>query len=824
MEQIERVCTDLSLKNNVKSLIRVIYESINIVLWQFVFIFVAHSKNLVNMNKFVSKLLLAIALQLIVCNFSFSQRGANWQVIPYASNVFKVIYHPFEYTREFNVTNAVIAKALGIDNPTFKINRDASITINNGALTIHPAFAEDGSRGLRFDLQKDEMIFGGGERALPMNRRGYRFNLYNQPNYAYGVGAENLNYSIPFFISNKSYAIFFDNGSKGYADIGKKDSTKFEAVFESGEINAYIIFGKTYQEILSSYHKLTGYQPLPPRWAMGNLMSRFGYTSQAQATGIVKQMKDEKIPVDAIIFDLFWFGDSIKGYLGNLDWVNKEKWTDPNKMMADFKKQNINTMLITEPYILQYTNAYNESLDYQAKNVSGNPFVLQDFYFGKGGLVDIFRKDAGQWVWNYHYKKQIKNGVAAWWTDLGEPERHPENMYHDLKDLGINKPILANEVHNIYGHYWNKMLFENYAKEYPSQRLFHLNRSGFAGSQRYSIFPWSGDVGRTWSGLQAQLPVMLGMSMCGVPYIHADAGGFAGGQQDGELYVRWLQFAAYTPIFRPHGTALNEWDASAVSFPSEAALMEEPYKSFAKQVVLERYKMLPYNYTLAYRNTKFGEPLVKPLMYNYISDSIAIKTEDEYLFGDHILVAPVLKREQTARTVYLPKGFWFDVESNKMYKGNEFVEMNVTEYKKPLFYKEGSFIPQYECNGENTVEINRAKLKIVYVPSAQKSTYEMYDDDGENKNALAQNQYELIKFSSIGKTDKALSINMSSNNGTYKNKPSERNISLTIPAIETQPKTVAVNGKMVTNFVYINNTIIIPVTLKSTAVKVDVKW
>jgi hypothetical protein len=116
MEQIERVCTDLSLKNNVKSLIRVIYESINIVLWQFVFIFVAHSKNLVNMNKFVSKLLLAIALQLIVCNFSFSQRGANWQVIPYASNVFKVIYHPFEYTREFNVTNAVIAKALGIDN------------------------------------------------------------------------------------------------------------------------------------------------------------------------------------------------------------------------------------------------------------------------------------------------------------------------------------------------------------------------------------------------------------------------------------------------------------------------------------------------------------------------------------------------------------------------------------------------------------------------------------------------------------------------------------------------------------------------------------
>ena len=474
------------------------------------------------MNKFIGKLSLSFTVAVLFCNLSFAQRNANWEVIPYANNILKVVYHPFEYNRDFNVTNAVIAKPLANIVPVYKINEDASITLNNGAFTFSPVFADDGLKGLSFLLKKDEMIFGGGERALPLNRKGYRFNLYNQPNYAYGLGAENLNYSVPFFISNKGYGIFYDNGSKGYADIGKKDRNIFEVAFESGEINAYLIFGKTYQEILSSYYKLTGLQPLPPRWAMGNLMSRFGYTSQEQATSIAKQMKDEKVPVDAIIFDLFWFGDSIKGTLGNLDWVNKEKWPDPNKMIADFKKQHINTTLITEPYILQYTNAYNESIEYQAKDVADNAFVLQDFYFGKGGLIDIFRKDAGQWIWNYHYKKQIKNGVTAWWTDLGEPETHPQNMFHNLKDLGINKPVLANQVHNIYGHYWNKMLFDNYAKEYPSQRLFHLNRSGFAGSQRYSIFPWSGDVGRNWSGLQAQLPVMLGMSMSGVPYIHAD--------------------------------------------------------------------------------------------------------------------------------------------------------------------------------------------------------------------------------------------------------------------------------------------------------------
>lgn len=789
------------------------------------------------MNRALGKIVSCTVVVICFVTTALSQRNANWQVIPYTANVVKVIYHPFEYAKDYNVTNAVVAKPQPALTPIYKINQDASLTINNGVFTFRPVFKDDGSRGLSYELKKDEMIFGGGERALPMNRRGYRFNLYNNPWYAYGVGADNLNYSVPFFISNKGYGIFYDNGAKGYADIGKNDRNNFEVAFEAGEINAFIIFGKTYQEILSSYHKLTGTQPLPPRWAMGNLMSRFGYTSQQQATEIVQKMKNEKFPLDAIIFDLFWFGDSIKGYVGNLDWVNKEKWPDPVGMISNFKKQNINTTLITEPYILQYTNAYVESLDFQAKDVNDNSFVLQDFYFGKGGLLDVFRKDVGDWIWNYHYKKQIKNGVIGWWTDLGEPERHPESMMHDLKDLGVPKKVLANEVHNIYGHYWNKMLFEKYARDYPSQRLFHLNRSGFAGSQRYSIFPWSGDVGRTWSGLQAQLPVMLGMSMCGVPYVHADAGGFALGEMDAELYVRWLQFAAYTPIFRPHGTALYEWDPGAVSFPSEPVLMEEPYKGFAKQVVLERYKMLPYNYTLAYRQAKYAEPLVKPLFYNYSNDSLAVKAADEFLFGDNILVAPVLHKDENSRQVYLPQGLWYEVGTNTLNRGNEYIEIDVSEFKKPLFYKEGSFIPQYICNGENTAEINRKKLMITYVPGLAKSSYEMYDDDGENKNALAQNQFELIKFSSSGKSAKGITI-IAQSTGNYKGKPAERNTVITIPTIDAIPKQVLVNAKPIkistSDDADIEKTAIwkgddkrmltIPVTIKNIPVKVEIKW
>ena len=766
----------------------------------------------------------------------FAQRNANWEVKTYASNVTKLTYHPFEYTRDYNVTNAVIAKPVSNIIAPYEIFKDASVLLKKDSLLFTPVFNDEGYIGMRFDLKTDEMIFGGGERALPMNRRGYRFELYNKPNYAYGMGAENLNYSVPFFMSNKGYALFFDNGSKGYVDIGKNDRNAFEIGFISGEINVYIIRGNSYQEILNSYHKLTGTQPLPPRWAMGNLMSRFGYTSQEQATTIAKQMKDEKIPVDAIIFDLFWFGDSIKGFLGNLDWVNKEKWPDPNKMIADFKKNNINTALITEPYILQYTNGFIPSLEHLATDVSDNPYILNEFYFGKGGLIDIFKKDAGQWIWNYHYKKQIKNGIAAWWTDLGEPESHPSDLFHNLKDWGIERKIRADEVHNIYGHYWNKMLFENYAKEYPNQRLFHLNRSGFAGSQRYSIFPWSGDVGRNWSGLQAQLPVMLGMSLCGIPYIHADAGGFALGEYDNELYVRWMQFAAFTPILRPHGTALYDHDISSVSFPSEAALIEEPFKAYARSAIIERYKFLPYNYTLAYRQTKFAEPIVKPLFYNYSSDTNAIKIENEYLLGDNVLVAPVIERQQETKSVYLPEGYWYSSETNHLYSGNEFVEMDVREYKMPIFYKEGSFIPQYNCNGENTSEINRSNLNITYIPSFNKSTYEMYDDDGESKNAIQQNQFELIKFNTTGLNKKSLVINVQNNNGRYKNKPVERNIIITIPTISSKPKTILVNNitiKINTNMSVSKqanwkgedeNILQIPITLKTTLIKIDCKW
>ncbi len=725
----------------------------------------------------------------------YSSARGSWKVIPYAPNVVKLVFQPNGYTHDENVTGAVLATRTATTNVQAA---PAAGLVKWAGKQVQPTAVKDsaGNVFFRFQLQPGEKIFGGGERALPLNRRGYRFPLYNNPWYGYSMGADALNFSVPFFTSSNGYALFFDNASRGVADIGKSDPAYFDVGFESGELNMYVIFGNSYKTILSSYHKLTGTQPLPPRWAMGNLMSRFGYTSEAQVEEIAGKMRAEHMPFDAIIFDLFWFGDSIKNTLGNLDWVNKTKWPQPGKMISDFKEEHINTVLITEPFILKGTKTYQAAQPYLAVDSAGKAFNLTDFYFGYGGLLDIFRKDAGNWIWNNHYKKQIRNGVAGWWTDLGEPEKHPAGIRHNLKDLGIKRLMGADEVHNIYGHYWNKMLSDHYKAEYPRQRLFHLNRSGFAGSQRYSIFPWSGDVSRSWSGLQAQVPLMLGMSMSGIPYIHADAGGFAGGEGDNELYIRWLQFAAFTPVFRPHGTALYQVDPNAYSFPSEPALIDPAYRNFARQSVWLRYSMLPYNYTLAYKQAASGEPLVAPLYYYFPADTTAINVNDEFMWGENILVAPVLEKGTGQRQVYLPGGRWYSFFDSSRYQGNGWTTQRLSMDHIPAFVKEGSFITiatpgSGDSSHITTNDFTADNYQVIYYPASKSSTGELYLDDGITRNAAS----EIIRFKGIARGN-TISIVVSTNHPERYKKGFSRQLTIGTfePVNETKPATS--NGKL----------------------------
>jgi alpha-glucosidase (family GH31 glycosyl hydrolase) len=633
-------------------------------------------------------------------------------------------------------------------------------------------FSEAGNSGIRFRLADNEIIYGTGERALPMNRRGYRLALYNRPFYGYEMGASMLNYSLPLTFSSKRYALLFDNPQKGYVDIGKTEKNVMEWGTIGGTLRYYVIAGNDWPEITREYTQLTGNQPLPPRWAFGNLQSRMAYRNQQQAEEVVDLMLKKKFPMDALILDFYWFGDSIQGHLGKLDWF-KPAWPDPVGMISKFKKLGIKTILITEPYIIDTVANYKDADAHGifVTDSTGKTYLDKQFYFGPGSLIDIFKPEARDWFWQ-KYNARIKEGIAGWWGDLGEPESHPSDIRH------INGT--ADQVHNIYGHYWDKFLFDKYAKYYPETRLFHLQRSGFAGTQRYSAFPWTGDVSRSWGGLQAQLPLLLTMSLSGLGYIHSDAGGFAQGVRDDELYTRWLQFAVFTPILRPHGS----------NHPSEPVYWSEKTQEIVRNYMNLRYAMLPYNYTLAWQNATTGAPLMRPLFYQYPDDTTTFKIQDEYLWGADFLVAPVIEKGLKSRKVYFPEGDWYDLNRNMKYHGNQWIDYTLKIEELPVFIRGGSFIP-FTDTISSTENYDASHYTVWYFPEG-KSVYEQYEDDGKDNFALKNSQFEIIRYE--GNREAGQTTVTISRKGQWKGMTNEKHITLKIPMMKS-PKTISVQGK-----------------------------
>ena len=614
-------------------------------------------------------------------------------------------------------------------------------------------FFEKGKvRGLQFKMTKNEHYYGLGERAVT-SLRGNHFQLMNQAHYGYGMGQKNLNFSVPVLLSSKKYLLLYDNPEKGYADLGHANKNILEFGASGGLAKYVFIAGYNYPDIYHSYGRLTGTQPLPPRWALGNLQSRMAYKNQSEADSIVKAMQAKDFPMDAQIFDFYWFGNNIKGYLGELHWY-KPRWPNPKKMIAEHRKEGIKTILVTEPYIIDTLKNYQigKKLGIFSTDSLGKTFVNTHFYFGLASLIDIFKPVARNWFWK-QYNKQIKIGVAGWWGDLGEPETISEHQYFVSGK--------ADQVRNLYAFYWEKMLYDGYRKNYPKTRLFDLNRAGYAGSQRFSVFPWSGDISRSWSGLQAQLPVMENMSMSGIPFIHADAGGFAMGKKDNELYTRWLQFACFSPILRPHGSVI----------PSEPIFFNDTTQRIVRNFMKLRYRLLPYLYTVAWRADEDGTPIIRPLFFEYPNDTTTYSVLDEYFWGPDFLVAPVLHPGVKSLKVYLPKGLWYSWWSHKKFEGGQWITVPVNLETIPIFVKAGAFIPMVKAVN-STAYYSSRKLKILYFPLPGKSSKGvMYEDDGKTFGAFKNGEYQLLKFGTEDGKEFTFSVH-----GNYRGAPHKRKV------------------------------------------------
>jgi oligosaccharide 4-alpha-D-glucosyltransferase len=727
------------------------------------------------------------------------------------------------YTGE-QISNAVLLRATGVWK---KLKEDAGrIELESGkqivlieknpfAVTYHSGKSrlrftgqslKDGYQTLAFQTESGEQFFGTGSRSTPINKNGARTTLNNNPWYGYNIDADNLNFSMPFFQSDKGYGVFFDNPSIGYFDFGKTQSSIIEAGFKAGKLQFYTFFGSNPAEIIHAFTSLVGRMPLPPRWALGNFMSRYGYRNQNEVLDIAKQMKGDQFPMDAVIIDLFWFGNGEHGSwnMGNLDW-NKTRFPDPEKMIRDLKKQNIKTILIAEPFVLTESSnyAYTQQNKLNAVTKEGDTTSIKEFYFGYSGLLDIFKNKSKDWFWQ-QYDRQIRKGVAGWWGDLGEPEKHPSYLYHNLEDLGQRRLFNAEEVHNIYGHLWSQLLYEKYAQHYPEERLFHLNRSGYAGSWRYGSFPWSGDVERSWNGFKAQLPIMLSMGLSGVPTMHSDAGGFAMGQRDPELYRRWLQMAVFTPIFRPHGS-VSAPDPNIPQIESEPVFYSEPEKSTLREFVRLRYKLMPYVYRLSYEAATKGDPFVRPMFYSDTTDRALFTATDQYYFGSSLVVAPVLEKAATSRRLYLPKGIWYNYwDPSKTEEGGKWLVVKTNAEQIPVYVKAGSTLLQKPVF-EHTEEYPGDQLEFHCFADKGLHTDTYYEDDGKNPTALSSGKHELISITTRQK-GKQYRIQIRTKGTAYEGKPDQRECNVFLYGF-VKPRAVIVNGEPLQNWIVNGTTV-----------------
>ncbi|NND50805.1 MAG: DUF4968 domain-containing protein, partial [Flavobacteriaceae bacterium] len=600
---------------------------------------------------------------------------------------------------------------------------------------------------ISLSLTDDEILYGGGARALGMDRRGHRLQLYNKAHYGYETESELMNYTMPIAISSKRYMVHFDNAPIGYLDLdSRRDNTlTYETI--SGRKTYQIIVGDSWEDLIDNYTDLSGKQPMPPRWALGNFASRFGYHSEKETRATVNKFLEYEIPLDAVIIDIYWFGKDIQGHMGNLEW-HRDSFPNPDQMIKDFKKQGVKTVLVTEPFILTSSKRWQEAVDQKilATDSLGNPFTY-DFYFGNTGLIDVYDEHAKSWFWNI-YKGMVEQGVEGVWGDLGEPEVHPSGLIHATGT--------ADEVHNTYGHDWAGLVYEGYARDFPDKRPFILMRSGYSGSQKFGLIPWSGDVNRSWGGLQSQTEIALQMGMQGLGYMHSDLGGFAGANLDDELYTRWLQYGVFQPIFRPHAQE---------QVPSEPVFREERTRNLAKKAIEMRYKLLPYNYNLVFQNNQYGTPLMRPLFFEDDSKESYVR-DDTYLWGDDFLVTPIVNPGETEKEVYFPKNnVWIDLYANEKIAGGQSKKIKVSEEYIPTFVRGGAFIPFANLvQSTDQYALREFELFYFFDKSIAKSKGEFYNDDGITKEAYEKEHYEILKFSANFQ-NRTLQLNLGSEIG-----------------------------------------------------------
>ncbi|MCU4165888.1 glycoside hydrolase family 31 protein [Carboxylicivirga caseinilyticus] len=580
-------------------------------------------------------------------------------------------------------------------------------------------------------LKPGERIYGLGEQNGNINRIGSSFKMWNSDKPCYQVNEGPLYKSIPFFMSSEGYGIYFDNTFKTEYDFGTESESYYSFSAPGGEMIYYFIFGPTYKQIISRYTELTGKPIMPPAWGLGFAQCRGMLTNESLTREIAKGYRDRQIPCDIIYQDIGWTNN-----LQDFEWRDGN-YDDPQKMLSDLESEGFKVIVSQDPVISQTNKTQWSEADslgyFTIDSRTGETYDMPWPWGGNCGVVDFTNPDVADW-WGNYQQKVLDDGVRGFWTDMGEPAWSNEESI-DRLFMQHHRGRHA-EIHNVYGFTWDKVVTEQFEKYNPNTRIFQMTRAAFAGMQRYT-FGWSGDSGngndvtQGWEQLEAQMPLMMSAGMGLIPFWSCDISGYCGDIKDydelSELYVRWIQFGAFNPLSRIHhegNNAVEPW-----LFGTEA-------EALCKEAIEMKYQLFPYIYTYAREAYDTGLPITRALILEYPDDKEAYELNSQFMFGQEMIVAPVVEEGAAFKRVYLPKGKWFDYNSKQdPFEGGQWIEYPVKLSTIPVFVKQGSIIPHMPVMQYINERANYPLLVDV-VPAGinKKASFEVYEDDGETNN------------------------------------------------------------------------------------------
>lgn len=571
-------------------------------------------------------------------------------------------------------------------------------------------------------MDDSDHFYGFGEKTGFLDKRGEKLIMWNTDVYAPHNPETNALYqSIPFFMTlrnGRAHGLFFDNSYKSFFDL-KSSGEVYSYLAEGGQLDYYLMAGPTPKSVLSQYTEITGRMSLPPKWALGYHQSRYSYETEEEVRELAATFIEKRIPLDAIYLDIHY----MDGY--RVFTFDKERFPKPKVLIEDLKNVGIHTIPIVDPGVKEDPeySIYREGVleDNFCKYLEDNIYY-GDVWPGNSAFPDFFNQKVRKW-WGEKHRFYTDCGIEGIWNDMNEPAVFNETKTMDLKVIHNKEGELHThrELHNLYGLMMGEATYEGMKGLLDGKRPFLLTRAGYAGVQRYSAV-WTGDNRSFWEHLAMSIPMVLNLGVSGVAFAGPDVGGFAH-DASGELLTRWTQVGAFTPYFRNH-SAMD-------TVRQEPWAFGQPYEDIIKKYIELRYQWLPHFYNLFVETTKTGLSVMRPLFMEYPEDSNTFNLSDQFMIGDNVIIAPILKPDTYHRVVYLPVGSWYDYWTDKLYVGGTHVLVEAPIDTLPIFVRAGTQLLHGSIR-QSTMDKEYEMNIHLYLQDGAGAAFTLYDDDGES--------------------------------------------------------------------------------------------